>query len=183
ARHRARRAAEARVVAAHAGPQVEAAVPRRRVEVAARVVVDAGLLAGREPVARDGQLARRERPLGHAVARAPAARDAAGGRDPGATRATRVARLTVPGPVVALREGLRAAVVPRLGCALLEDRGPLAHGGAEGLERAQEGLGVGGLDRVARSERARTARFQGVDRFGLAGRQAGVGDIETRAHV
>src|SRR3989442_4031863 len=37
-------------------------------------------------------------------------------------------------------------------------RVPLAHGGAKGLERPQERLGVRGLDRVARSDRARATR-------------------------
>src|SRR5439155_6804716 len=125
-RDRTGRAAETRVLAPEAGPEVEPARAGRRVEVARRVAVDADLLPHREPVPREGRRAHLERPLEAAVARDRAAtRDAqrrwqqlAVGRAAVAGRAvgrTVVALLAaVDGAVPALEAaGGRAAVARR----------------------------------------------------------------------
>src|SRR6185503_10835125 len=99
--HRILNALEAGIVGAHAPPQVDAAVSRRRVEVACRIV-DAHLLREREPATVGRDLVRGEGPLEQTVTRARSARDAVRRRRLAAGRAARRAGLAVRRAVVAL---------------------------------------------------------------------------------
>src|SRR5439155_1471315 len=110
-----------------AGPEVEPARARRRVEVARRVAVDADLLRRRHAVPREGGRAHLERPFEAAVARRrAAARDAERRWRHLAVGRAAVAGRAVGHPVVALLAALDdavAALEPAGGGAAVARRG------------------------------------------------------------